>query len=161
MQEPELQDIFKSANGVDAVPAGGIPAAQSNNDGDQIPSKSAEELEREVAAAAAASSDNRDGQAAGANDKGDEGDDGAGDQGNEDYDVEIMSTLLQAISEKSGIATDIESIKSPEDLIGAIDSIINAKSTPKYANEISEEFDKFIREIMGRVKLEVRHKPPN
>lgn len=147
MEEIELDDIFKKVNPGAAAPvavagddngAGGT----SDPDGSQIQVKSAKELESAAAIGKKAEDD-------------DDADDSASVDGNptdvndlddDVYNAEVINTLYQVIAEKSGIDMSSEDIKSPEELIDAIEDIISKKSTPKYSSELSEEFDKFIRE---------------
>ena len=141
----DIDEIFKAAN---ADPDGSSSAGGSNDDGQvddsQIQVKSAEELEREAAAAAAASADDGDGAGASAGNNNGDGDQGGND--NDEYDMEVINTLYQAIAEKTGVDINLDNIKSPEDVIDAIDSIISQKAKPVYASELSEEFDNFIKD---------------
>lgn len=64
----------------------------------------------------------------------------------DDYDAEVLSLLFQAVSEKTGVELDDIDLKSPEDLVDAITKIIDSKSVPSYHNDLSREFDEFLRD---------------
>lgn len=148
MTEPTIEEIFKVANG-DNTPGSTATPPDPGDGGVQV--KSAEELEAEAAAAAAAaaqSGNNGDAGAKGADGDGNnDGDANTGD-GNADqneYNVEIAVSLVEAISELNGVDIDATSIKTPEDVVSAIDNIIKSKAVPVYASVLSEEFDEFIK----------------
>lgn len=146
MIEPTLDDVFKAANGGQPGGAAGQPGQDDNDGGVAV--KSAAELEAEAAAlaAAASASDAQGGGDAGAgqNDDG-EGAAAADDVNADDYSLELMKAFVEAVSDANGVQIDYSEIKSPEDMVKAVDEIVKSKSTPVYANEISEEFDLFLK----------------
>jgi hypothetical protein len=149
MIEPTLDDVFKAANGGQPGSAAGQPG-QDDNDGG-IAVKSAEELEAEAAAASAAASagaaagDGGDSATAGAGQGDDNGSAASADADGDDYSLDVMMAFVEAVSDANGVEIDYTGIKSPEDMVKAVDEIVKAKSTPVYANEISEEFDLFLK----------------
>lgn len=145
--EPTLDDVFKAANGGEPSGAAG-QQGQENNDGG-VAVKSAAELEADAAATAVAASAanpdaNGDGAAGADGNEGDNGSAGASVDA-DDYSLELMKAFVEAVSDANGVEIDYSSIKSPEDMVKAVDEIVKSKSTPVYANEISEEFDLFLK----------------
>lgn len=149
MTEPTIEEIFKVANG-DNTP-GSTATPPDPGDGG-VPVKSAEELEAEAAAAAAAAAQSGNNDDAGANGDGNNGDGNNRDVNNSDpgeYDennIQIAVSLVEAISDLNGLEIDSSSIKTPEDVVSAIDNIIKSKAVPVYASVLSEEFDAFLKE---------------
>ena len=146
MTEPTLENVFAAANG--GEPGSPIIQPGQGDDGG-IAVKDAATLEAEAAAAAAAASAAADsGDTAGAGDNDDDkgGDDSGSGDSTDEYSLEVMRAFVDAVSDANGVTLDYENIKTPEDMVKAVDEIVKSKSKPVYANEISEEFDAFLRD---------------
>jgi len=145
-EEIELDELFKKVNtpaaGADDVPVGGDKGTGTfaDPDGSTIQVKSAKELES--AADDGKSADDDDDKGGVASDSTEPNDVATMDD--DDYDAEVINTLYQVIAEKTGIQISNTDIKSPDELIEAIEDIISKKSKPSYSSEIAEAFDEFM-----------------
>jgi hypothetical protein len=146
----DIDEIFKSVNSQsDAGDAG--DGNEAGSDGSGIPTKSAAELEAELeaskgGAAIDGAGTNGGGTGDGSNGDGSSGDGGAdGGEGEGDvYDSEVLDALFGVIAEKNGFDIGDKKLTSPDELVSAIEDLINSKSKPKYTNDLSEMFDAFL-----------------